>query len=98
LKWTAAVTSIVPGSGSSDVLDGTSPYDPRLRLAADLYSLGLINGFASADGATVEIRNGGYELPFGRVYVAFDPSALEWHDRRIVALTPVDELEIRGLI
>jgi hypothetical protein len=36
-----------------------SPYDPRLRLAADLYSLGLINGFASADGATVEIRSGG---------------------------------------
>ena len=74
-----------------------SPYDPRLRLAADLYSLGLINGFASADGATVEITSGGYELPFGRLYVTFDPSALEWHDRRIVALTPVDELEIRGL-
>jgi pimeloyl-ACP methyl ester carboxylesterase len=26
-----------------------------------------------------------------------DPSAMEWHNRRIVALTPVDELEIRGL-
>jgi len=29
--------------------------------------------------------------------VTFDPSALEWHNRRIVALTSVDELEIRGL-
>ena len=74
-----------------------SPYDPRLRLAADLYSLGVTNGFASADGATVEIRSGGYELPFGRVFVTFDPTALEWHNRRIVALTPTEALEIRGL-
>jgi hypothetical protein len=77
--------------------EAPSPYDPRPRLAADLYNLGLIKGFASADGATVEIRNGSYELPFGKVTVTFDPSALEWHNRRIVALTPVDELEIHGL-
>jgi pimeloyl-ACP methyl ester carboxylesterase len=77
--------------------EAPSPYNPRLRLAADLYNLGLIKGFASADAVTVEIRNGSYELPFGRISVTFDPSALEWHNRRIVALTPVDELEIRGL-
>jgi hypothetical protein len=57
----------------------------------------IINGFASADGAIVKIRGGGYELPFGHVYVTFDPSALEWHNRRSVALTPVETLEIRGL-
>jgi hypothetical protein len=77
--------------------EAPSPYNPRLRLAADLYNLGLIKSFASADGAKVEIRNGSYELPFGRVTVRFDPSALEWHNRRIVALTPVDGLEIHGL-
>src|SRR5262249_23182904 len=69
----------------------------RLRLAADLYNLGIIRGFASADRSTVEIRAGSYELPFGMVSVTTDPSALEWHYRRIVALTPVDELELRGL-
>jgi pimeloyl-ACP methyl ester carboxylesterase len=78
-------------------LEPPNPYDPRLRLAADLYSLGIINAFASGDGAIVEISSGGYELPFGRVYVTFDPSALEWHNRRIVALTPVETLEISGL-
>jgi pimeloyl-ACP methyl ester carboxylesterase len=77
--------------------EAPSPYDPRLRLAADLYNLGIIKGFASADGTTVETRNGNYELPFGRLSVTFDRSALKWHNRRIVALTPVDELEIRGL-
>src|SRR5215813_6420164 len=51
-----------------------SPYDPRLRLAADLYSLGIIHGFASADDATVEFKSDIYELPFGRVYVVVNPA------------------------
>jgi pimeloyl-ACP methyl ester carboxylesterase len=74
-----------------------SPYDPRLRLAADLYSLGIIHGFASADSATVEFKSGGYELPFGWLQVAVNPSAFQWHDRRIVALTPVQQIAVRGL-
>src|SRR5215471_3372965 len=41
-----------------------SPYDPRLRLAADLYSFGITYGFASDDQATAEFRSGGYQLPF----------------------------------
>jgi pimeloyl-ACP methyl ester carboxylesterase len=89
-----AYAFLFPEAGS----EAPSPYDPRLRLAADLYNLGIVKGFASTDGATVEIRGGSYALPFGRVSVTFDPSALEWHNRRIVALTPVDEIEIRGLI
>src|SRR3974390_2092304 len=47
-----------------------SPYDPRLRLAADLYSLGIVHGFTSADETTVDFRSGDYELPFGSVYIA----------------------------
>src|SRR6266850_1258745 len=65
-----------------------SPYDPRFRLAADLYSLGIIHAFASADDATVEFRSGDYELPFGRVRVAVNPSGFEWHNRRVAALMP----------
>jgi pimeloyl-ACP methyl ester carboxylesterase len=78
-------------------LEPPSPYDPRLRLAADLYSLGIVHGFASADEVTVEFRSGDYELPSGRVHVTVNPSAFEWRNRRIVALTPVQEVEIRGL-
>jgi pimeloyl-ACP methyl ester carboxylesterase len=74
-----------------------SPYDPRLRLAADLYSFGITHAFASNDDATIEFRSGVYELPFGRVQVAVNPSAFEWRNRRIVALTPVQDLAIRGL-
>jgi pimeloyl-ACP methyl ester carboxylesterase len=74
-----------------------SPYDPRLRLAADLYSLGIVHGFGSADDATVEFASGIYDLPFGRVQIAVNPSAFEWRNRRIVALTPVQEVAVRGL-
>src|SRR6516225_2723115 len=74
-----------------------SPYDPRLRLAADLYSFGMIHGFASADDTTVEIKSGNYQLPFGWVQVAVNPSGFEWHNRRVVALTPVEEVVVRGL-
>src|ERR1700758_1585857 len=58
-----------------------SPYDPRLRLAADLYSLGIIHGFASADDSTVEFKSGNYQLPFGWVQVVVNPSGFEWHNR-----------------
>jgi pimeloyl-ACP methyl ester carboxylesterase len=74
-----------------------SPYDPRLRLAADLYSLGIIHGFASDDGAIVEFKTGDFELPFGRVHVAVNRSGFEWHNRRVVALIPVEEVAVRGL-
>jgi pimeloyl-ACP methyl ester carboxylesterase len=74
-----------------------SPYDPRLRLAADLYSLGIIHAFASGDDTTVEFKSGDYQLPFGWVHVAVNPSGFEWHNRRVVALTPVQEVAIRGL-
>src|SRR6516162_3932357 len=74
-----------------------SPYDPRLRLAADLYSLGIIHAFASANDTTVELKSGNYQAPFGWVQVAVNPSGFEWHNRRVVALTPVEELAVRGL-
>jgi pimeloyl-ACP methyl ester carboxylesterase len=74
-----------------------SPYDPRLRLAADLYSFGLAHAFASKDDATVEFKSGGYQLPSGTVQVVVNPSAFEWRSRRIVALSPVQDIAIRGL-
>ena len=78
-------------------LQPPSPYDPRLRLAADLYSLGIIHAFASADDTTVEFKNGNYQLPFGWVQVAVNPSGFEAHNRRVVALTPVEDVAVRGL-
>jgi pimeloyl-ACP methyl ester carboxylesterase len=74
-----------------------SAYDPRLRLAADLYSLGIMHGFASVDGTKVEFKSGDYELPFGQLSLNVDPSAFERYNRRIIALAPEQNIEVRGL-
>jgi pimeloyl-ACP methyl ester carboxylesterase len=77
--------------------EAPSPYDPRLRLAADLYSLGIVHGFASVDGTNVEFKSGEYDLPFGRLDLNVDPSAFELYNRRIVALSPEQNIEVHGL-
>jgi pimeloyl-ACP methyl ester carboxylesterase len=73
-------------------------FDPRLRIAADLYNRGLTRALASADGSVVELRAGLYRLPFGQeLSVHLDAEALRWADRDLVQFVPVAELRVRGL-
>jgi len=71
-------------------------FDPRLRIAADLYNWALTEGFASEDGSEVVPRGGAFKLPFGRIEVAFDPAALRAGDRELYRFIPVAELEVQG--
>ena len=77
---------------------GVAPgrFDPRLRIAADLYNWALTVSFASKDRAEVVPQGGTFELPFGRIAVAFDPAALRAGDRELVRFTPMAELAGRG--
>src|SRR5271155_2543316 len=45
--------------------DAPGPYDPRLRLALDLYNRGIALGLASGDGTEVDLSERELELPFG---------------------------------
>jgi pimeloyl-ACP methyl ester carboxylesterase len=78
---------------------GVAPgrFDPRLRIAADLYNWALTVSFASTDRVEVVPRGGTFELPFGRIEVAFDPAALRAGDRELYRFTPVAELAVDGL-
>jgi hypothetical protein len=78
---------------------GAAPgrFDPRLRSAADLYNWALTVSFASADGSEVIPRGGTFDLPFGKIEVAFDPAALRAGDRELYRFTPIGELEVHGL-
>ena len=78
---------------------GVAPgrFDPRLRTAADLYNWALTAAFAAPDRGAVVPRGGTFELPFGRIAVAFDPAALRAGDRELVRFTPIAELEVHGL-
>jgi pimeloyl-ACP methyl ester carboxylesterase len=78
---------------------GVAPgrFDPRLRTAADLYNWALTVSFASKDRLEVVPQGGTFELPFGRIEVAFDPAALRAGDRELYRFTPVAELAVHGM-
>jgi len=88
-----AYAFLFPGEGHTQ----PDPFDPRLRLAADLYNRGITEGFKSKDGTEVELRAGTFELPFGWMDVDFDSAALRWGSRRLDHFEPVAELQVRGL-
>jgi pimeloyl-ACP methyl ester carboxylesterase len=72
------------------------PFDPRWRVAADLYNRGITEGFSVAD-RTVDLHAGTFSLPFGELTVDFDESSLEWNGRHLQHFVPVAELEVHGL-
>jgi pimeloyl-ACP methyl ester carboxylesterase len=78
---------------------GPSPgrFDPRLRVAADLYNWSITAAFASEDGSEIVLRAATFELPFGPMAVAFDPRALRAGERELYHLVPVAELAVHGL-
>lgn len=72
-------------------------FDPRLRIAADIYNRSIAEGFTSRATGNVELRAGAYALPFGWLDVEFDPSELRWGRRALADFMPVAELEVRGM-
>ena len=81
-----------------DPVEVPSPFDPRFRLAADIYNRGLTSALETAEGRNLALRGGAFDLPFGRqLHVAFDPEQLRWRGRRMTGLAPVAELRVSGL-
>lgn len=74
-----------------------TPYDPRLRVACDLYNRALTSVFESADRSRVELRGGEFALPFGTLRVAFNPSSLVWANWKLADFVPIGDFEVRGL-
>ena len=72
------------------------PLDPRRRLAADLYNLGLIRGLDSPDGEDVVIRAGKLSLPFGELELTVEPKEFLWGGFHFTRFIPVGEFEVRG--
>ena len=77
---------------------GADPLDPRLRLAANLYNVGLAQGLGGADGESVEIESGSRPLPFGSLEIAVDPRSILWSGYKMSRFVAVGELKVRGLL
>jgi pimeloyl-ACP methyl ester carboxylesterase len=73
------------------------PVDPRNRLAADLYNLGLTLGLKTPDENQVILEAGTRELPFGTLDLTVDPKEFLWGGYRLSTFVPVAEFEVRGL-
>jgi hypothetical protein len=71
--------------------------DPRLRLAANLYNLGLAQGLAVGD-ATVLIESGSRALPFGRIEINVDEKMLLWSGYRMTRFVALGEFKVRGFL
>jgi pimeloyl-ACP methyl ester carboxylesterase len=73
------------------------PSDPRVRLAYDLYNLGLAEGLRRPDGVEVELAPGVRALPFGWLRIDVDPTGFDWLGYRLERFVPTSTLAVRGL-
>jgi pimeloyl-ACP methyl ester carboxylesterase len=71
--------------------------DPRRRLAADLYNLGLVRGLDTPDGEAVILQEGTLKLPFGEIELSVDQASYIWGAFRFKRFIPVGDFQIRGL-
>ncbi len=81
---------------AEDAGNAPSRFDPRLRLAMDIYNRSLTQAFKSPDSEQLNIGDGVYALPFGEIDIAFDESTRRWAKRRLTHFTAAAELEVVG--
>jgi pimeloyl-ACP methyl ester carboxylesterase len=73
-------------------------FDPRQRIAADLYNRALTSAFRRTQQGTLALDGSGeIPLPFGTLHVTAAPDLLQMSGSEFYDLQPVAELEIWGL-
>jgi len=74
------------------------PYDPRLRMAMDLYNTGIANGLAAPTGEEVDLRARRVALPFGSLDLSPEPSGYMYGGGlyRLTSFLSVADLGVRG--
>lgn len=88
-----AYAFLFPESGSPP-----DPLDPRRRLAADLYNLGVTKGLSRRNEEEILVeRKMTASLPFGELKLEVNPEEFLWGGYRFVRFIPVGEFEVRGL-
>ncbi len=80
-----------------DTAVSPDPFDPRFRVAVDLYNAGIAKGFKRDTGGEVVLREGVYKTSFGDLAVTIDPRDFLWGSFRLTNFVDATELEVRGL-
>ena len=81
----------------TDPADAPGPYDPRLRLALDLYNRGIALGLATEDGQEVDLSERQLSLPFGSLSLAADPAGFNYAGNHLSKFVSLADLKVRGL-
>jgi pimeloyl-ACP methyl ester carboxylesterase len=77
--------------------DAPDPYDPRLRLAVDLYNHGLADGLAANDKREVDLTPRQLQLPFGSLDLQVDNKDFQYGGYRLIKFVSLSDLKVRGL-
>ncbi len=84
---------------------GYTPFDPRVRIAADLYNRALAEGLVSPEAPPqtesrpreVLLTTGRHALPVGELDIDVDPAGFKWAGYKLNHFVPSANLEVRGL-
>ena len=77
--------------------DAPGPYDPRLRLAVDLYNRGIALGLGTKDGKEVDLRQRQLSLPFGSLSLGINQEEFNYGGNHLTKFVSLADLEVRGL-
>src|SRR5271156_1296416 len=77
--------------------DAPGPYDPRLRLAGDLYNRGIALGLAAKDGKEGDLSARQLSLPFGTLNLGVEPEGFNYAGNHLTKFVSLADLEVRGL-
>ena len=72
-------------------------FDPRLRLASDLYNRALTRGMLDPVLNEVVLEEGSFELPFGSLEIARASPVFSWVGYELVHFVPAADFAVRGL-
>jgi pimeloyl-ACP methyl ester carboxylesterase len=77
--------------------DAPGPYDPRLRLAVDLYNRGIALGLATKDGREVDLGARQLSLPFGTLDLSIESDEFNYAGNHLTKFVSLADMEVRGL-
>ena len=77
--------------------DAPGLYDPRLRLAVDLYNRGVALGLTTKDGKEVDLSGRQLELPFGTLSLEDNPQGFDYGGNHLIKFVSLADLKVRGL-
>ena len=72
-------------------------YDPRLRLAVDLYDRSIALGLATKDGKEVDLTARQLSLPFATLNLAINPEEFNYAGNHLTKFVSLADLKVRGL-